>query len=71
MTEKIKIKMMNTPIYVGHPDEITTLVFLNKLVNLTGEKDFIKCLQQWSCLMQKKNTIQIISKAYRKIQEKG
>ena len=39
LIEKIKDSIMNTPINIGHPDELTSSEFLNKLyanLNLTG-----------------------------------
>ena len=49
LIEKIKDSVMNTSIIFGHPDELTTPEFLNKLyanLNLTGEEGVYQMYQE-------------------------
>ena len=45
MTDEISSKIMETPLYIGYPSELTSTQFLNKLyanLNLTGNEGFYK-----------------------------
>ena len=47
--EKLKDSIVNFPINIGHPDELTSPEFLNKLysnLNLTGEEGVFKMHQE-------------------------